>query len=211
MQFYKIEGIAADENWAEENNDRQVMKEKIRRIASRSRAFNQKLNRRAYFYVTDASEDTVELGAICCETADIDKLLPSFLNAIALEMKDICIDEVTLNTTRNMLTLASRFDYIRDDDEVLERFELDKLNGSFGSRLDFNENMFDAADKDEIYREADRYFARDSFLPELDRIYAGGHHQNVSGHPVHYFIQTDDRETRKGMYRLLLQALYANG
>ena len=32
----------------------------------------------------------------------------------------------------------------------------------------------------------------------------------AGGHPVHYMIQTDDSDTRKGMVRLLLQALYAN-
>lgn len=211
MQFFRVEGFVVDEKWAEGNDNRRVLHEKVRKISMRSNSFNQKLNRKAFFYVTDASEDTVTIGIICRESTNISKQISSFLNAIELEIKDICVEEITLNATRSMLQCANRNDYIDDDDDVLELFDLDKLNGRFGRGLDYGENIIDESNKTEIYKEADRYLARDTFVPELDRIFAGRSRGKTTGHPVHYFVQTDDRETRKGMYRLLLQALYLNG
>ena len=46
-------------------------------------------------------------------------------------------------------------------------------------------------------------------IRDRNRIYAGRGKQNVIGHPVHSMIETDDHETRKGICRVLLQALYA--
>ncbi len=211
MQFFRVEGFAVDEKWAEENDNRRVQHEKVRKIAMRSDSFNQKLNRKAFFYVTDASEDTVTIGIICRESTDISKQLSSFLNAIELELKDIYVEEITLSAARKMLQFAGRNFYIDNDSEVLGLFDLDKLSGGFGRGLDYGENIIDESNKTWIYKEADRYFARDTFVPELDRIFAGKSQSKTTGHPVHYFVQTDDRETRKGMYRLLLQALYMNG
>ena len=44
-------------------------------------------------------------------------MIKCFLNAIELEIKDICVEEITLNATRSMLQCANRNDYIDDDDE----------------------------------------------------------------------------------------------
>lgn len=211
MQFFKVEGLIADENWAEKCDDRRSLREKVRKIAMQSNAFNQKQKKKAFFYVTDVSEDTATVGVICCESISLDKQIASYLAAIEINLKDIYIEEITFSATRNMLQCASRNDYIGDDDEVLELFGLDKLTGRYGRSVEYGENIFDESDKDEIYKEADRFLARDTFIPELDRIFSGKSAYNACGHPVHYIVQTDDRETRKSMYRLLLQALYSNG
>ena len=42
MQFFKVEGLIADENWAEKCDDRRSLREKVRKIAMQSNAFNQK-------------------------------------------------------------------------------------------------------------------------------------------------------------------------
>ena len=211
MQFFKVEGLIADENWAEKCDDRRSLREKVRKIAMQSNAFNQKQKKKAFFYVTDVSEDTATVGVICCESISLDKQIASYLAAIEINLKDIYIEEITFSATRNMLQCASRNDYIGDDDEVLELFGLDKLTGRYGRSVEYGENIFDESDKGEIYKEADRFLARDTFIPELDRIFSGKSAYNACGHPVHYIVQTDDRETRKSMYRLLLQALYSNG
>lgn len=36
MQFYKFEGFTVSENWSEENNDRRVMREKVRKISMKT-------------------------------------------------------------------------------------------------------------------------------------------------------------------------------
>ena len=210
MQFYKFEGFTVSEKWSVENDNRRVMREKVRKISMKTNSFNQNQQRKAYAFVTDASEDTVTIGIIVRNYADIHKLISGYLQSIEMELKDTCLEEITFNTLRNMLGCANRNDYINDDDEVLEQFELDKLNGRFGRGIEYGENILDGCDKRSVYDCAHKFLAKDTFIPELDRIYAGSAKHNVSGHPVHYMIQTDDRETRKGMFRVLLQALYAN-
>ena len=210
MQFYKFEGFTVDANWSEENDNRRVMRERVRKVSMKTNAFNQRLNRAAFLFVTDASEDTVTVGAIVRKSGDVLKLISEFLRAIEVQLKDICLEEVTFNSLRNMLSCSSRNDYIDNDDEVLEKFDLDKLTGFGRGGVEYGENILDDCTKQFIYDEAARYLAGDTFIPELDRIYAGSSKKQASGHPVHYMIQTDDRETRKGMYRLLLRALYAN-
>lgn len=210
MQFYKFEGITAAEKWSEENDSRRIMREKVRKISMKTNDFNQLQQHRAYLFVNDASESTVTVGVIVKNCSNIIDLISGYLRTIEIELKETCLEEITFNTLRNMLGCASRNDYIRDDDEVLEQFDLDKLTGRYSRGITYGEKILDACDKESIYEDAGRFLAKDTFLPELNRIYAGSAKQNPAGHPVHYMIQTDDRETRKGMYRILLQALYAN-
>ena len=210
MQFYKFEGFTVSEKWSEENDNRRIMREKIRKISMKTNSFNQNQHCKAYAFVSDTSEDTVTIGIIVSNYADVHKLISGYLKAIEMELKDTCLEEITFNTLRNMLSCANRCDYINDDDKVLEQFDLEKLNGRFGRGVEYGENILDHCDKKSVYDDARRFLAKDTFIPELDRIYAGSTKHKVSGHPVHYMIQTDDRETRKRMFRVLLQALYAN-
>ena len=210
MQFYKYEGLTVDEKWSEENNNRRVMSEKIRKISLKSNSFNQHLRRKAYLFVTDALKDSVTIGVIVENYTDVAKLISDYLQAIEMEMKNTSIEEITFKTLRNMLSCADRSDYINDDNEVLERFELDKLNERFGRSIEYGEKIINCCDKNSVYNDARRFLSKDTLVPELDRIYAGSTKQKIIGHPVHYMIQTDDRETRKGMCRALLQALYAS-
>lgn len=199
MRFCKFEGITDAEKWSEENDSRRVMREKIRKISMKTNAFNQLQQCRAYLFVSDASESTVTVGAIVKNCSDIIDLISEYLRTIEIELKETCLEEITFSSLRNMLSCANRNDYIRDDDEVLEQFELDKLNGRYSRGITYGERILDAFDKESIYEDAGRFLAKDTFIPELNRIYAGGAKQNVIGHPVHYMIQTDDCETRKGM------------
>lgn len=211
MQFYKFGGFITNEKWSKENDNRRIMREKVRKIAMKSEAFNIKLQKKGFFYVEDASQDTVSIGILCKDITNLDNQLNNYLETIGLELKDTCLEEVTFNTAHNMLHRSSRNEYIYDCDDILEQYELDKLNGHFGRGIDYSENIIKPLTKKTIYAEAERFLARDTFIPELDRIYAGNPKSKACGHPVHYIIQTDDRDTRKGMYRTLLGALSANG
>ena len=143
MQFYKFEGFTVSEKWSVENDNRRVMREKVRKISMKTNSFNQNQQRKAYAFVTDASEDTVTIGIIVRNYADIHKLISGYLQSIEMELKDTCLEEITFNTLRNMLGCANRNDYINDDDEVLEQFELDKLNGRFGRGVEYGENILE--------------------------------------------------------------------
>lgn len=209
MQFYKFEGISTAERRPGENDSRRIMCEKARRISTKTNTFNLLRLSEAYSFVNDASGDMVTIGIIVKKCSNLNNLISEYLRAIGTELMETCLEEVTFSTLRNMLGYACRNDYIRDDDEVLEQFDLDKLERGYGRGVAYEEKILNDCNKKTVYEEAGRFLAKDTLIPELNRIYAGRGKQNVIGHPVHYMIETDDHETRKGICRVLLQALYA--
>ena len=209
MQFYKFEGISTAERRPGENDSRRIMCEKARRISTKTNTFNLLRLSEAYLFVNDASGDMVTIGIIVKKCSNLNNLISEYLRAIGTELMETCLEEVTFSTLRNMLGYACRNDYIRDDDEVLEQFDLDKLERGYGRGVAYEEKILNDCNKKTVYEEAGRFLAKDTLIPELNRIYAGRGKQNVIGHPVHYMIETDDHETRKGMCRVLLQALHA--
>ena len=147
MQFYKYEGFAVDAKWSEENDDRRVMRERVRRISIKTNAFNQHLRRAAFLFVEDASGDTVTIGVIVRKSTDLLKLISDYLQTIEVQLKDTCLEEVTFKSLSNMLSCADRADYIDDDATVLEMFDLDKLTWRFGRSVEYEENILDVCTK----------------------------------------------------------------
>ena len=210
MQFYKFEGITDAEKWSEGNDNRRVMYGKAEKISISIKTifFNRSEKRKAYLFVSDVSGNPVTGGIIMSSCADAFKLVSEYLQTIELELKDVRLEEITFGRLRGMLQCACKKDLIYDDNEILERFGLDKLCGRHG--FSFGEGLLETCNKSSLYEDAEQFHAKDTFTRELDRIYAGSAKWKVAGHPVHYLIQTDDYETRIGMYQVLLQALYAN-
>lgn len=211
MQFYKLEGFNKDDSWAQENENLRISREKARNLMLKSKAFNEKRKNKSFFYIVSALENTVTAGIISVKNIDLSKQIKLFLKALGLDLKDFCVEEITFNTTRTLLQTASRNNYIEDDDEILEQFDLDKLTGRFSRIIAYGENLIKSSNKKEIYKKSEKYLMANTLLPELDRIYAGKTASTATGHPVHYMVQTDDIDTRREICRLLLQALYANG
>lgn len=210
MLFYEFDGFIADKKWAEENDNRRVLNEKSRDIAMKSDEFNRKVQNQGFIYVSKILEDTVKLGILCYDPAFTDKWITPYLKAIDLDLKDISLKETTFEATRKMLQCSSWNDFIDDDDDVLEKFDLDALDYRYGRSMDFSEFVIDDADSKQVYKESEHFLADETLVPELDRIYAGGTSGRFMGHPVHYMLQTDDELTRSGMSKLLIQALYNN-
>lgn len=223
MLFFKVECKLESENQPEEPKpEPRAQREKAESILLKSSVFNQKLNGRAYFYFVEKNRMIATIGIICRETFSIEEIVSenaklfnkwfdTYISIVEIRPTENSIEEVTLDTTRNMLRISDRNGFISDDDEVLEQFELDKLADRYFRNVDFGENLVDKIGKEEIYKETSRLLVQDSFIPELDRIFAGSVRAKATGHPVHYFIQTDDRGTRESMYQLLIQSLYLKG
>ncbi len=209
MQFYKYSGIISDPKWSKEFNEFGLTGKAIRAIAMKSSSFNQGLHKKAFYFVSDASEKVITIGILIKELRSPEKQAGSFARAIGFTMKDIVLEEITFSSFRDLLSRADRRDFINDDDTVLEEFDLNRLIGYRG--IDFEEGLIEDHEKEDVYETARKFLSNETLLPELDRIYAAKTRYAASGHPVHYMIQTDDEEIRKGMYRLLAEALYANG
>ena len=91
---------------------------------------------------------------------------------------------------------------------VLEKFNLHKLRGR--SSISYGENIIDFYKKEELFSTARRSLIDETLLPKLERIYVRKPKNQANGHPVHYIIETDDIDTRREVYKLLLNALYLN-
>ena len=211
MQFFKLEGYKEEKKSPDKNTGRREESGDKYGIMKDTVSFNNRLRDSAYLFLNDDRDDKITVGAIVRDCADVPKLISRFLKELRLELKDTFLEEITLNTLRYLLLAAERNNYIRDDEEVLDRFGLEKLNGKYYGSVGFGENMVDCCDKASVYAAADKLPSRNALLGELDRIYAGGHKKTVNGHPVHYLIRTDDADMRREMHRVLLRALYANG
>ena len=94
---------------------------------------------------------------------------------------------------------------------MLEKFELVRINGRYVRGIEYGENLLDEITcKEELLAKANELLANDTLTPELERIYSRKTNAKAFGHPVHYMIETDDRDTRKALSRTLLQALFDN-
>lgn len=212
MQFFKFDGILVNQKTEDYENKRRREREEARKIYLKSMDFNKKVRENAFYFVSMVGMDTAAIGVISQDSAITEARVASFLKAVEIDLKDTKLEEITLNTLRNMLQQATREDFIDDDDEVLDRFGLDKLlNFRYRNGVEYEEKLIKPCEKEEIYHAAERLLSNETFLPELDRIYAGDGKERTVGHPVHYIIETDDNDIRKDMSRLLLSALHEKG
>lgn len=210
MLFYKVEGMLIENN-AGNDDSRRVQRETARKIFLKSEEFNQTHGRNSFCFVSESADGFLAAGVIAKDVESCDSLVPDFLVHIGCPLKEFTITEVTINAMEQLLSRAVRYDYIEDDDEVKEKYRIDRITGRRGRGLEFGENLIEACDKKVIFQKAGRYLLNETLLPELRRIYAGPRHVKAKGHPVHYMFQTDDKATQREAYTLLLQALYANG
>ncbi len=207
MKFYKATAVLTDEKWVEQNNDRRIERENARKISVKSEDYNQKRKDYGYTFVVDFEHEQIICGMIVSDRNDPEKSIRSFLKAIGMNVRDLEFNEITFSYFASMLSRAEAGDYIDDEAEILEQFDLDRLRNSY--KLEYGENLLPAVtEKDDLYRTAKQLLATETLLPELDRIYSGKSKSAAAGHPVHYFVETADRDTRKSLYRTLLQALY---
>ena len=206
MQFFRFEGLIADNKLVEETDNRRSMREKAREISAKTNDFNRN-SRNSFIFTAEMCEGTMLIGVIAKLPCDVQKLADEYTQKLRIELKDTVLEEITFHSLSDLLERSSGSDFIKSSDDILERFELDNLDNY---SLQYGENVIDISNKKSIYADAEKFFAKDSLIPELDRIYAGSANHRVSGHPVHYMIQTDDLGTRKNMCRLLVNALYSN-
>ena len=208
MQFYKIYGelAASDAN----EGERRTRKEIAHKIAAKTAEFNGANNTRCCF-LSDLGEEYVTMGIVTTQSIDLVEFAQAYAKHVGLHATMDLPDEITLANLQNLLSNADRQSYIEDDNEILERFGLDRVSGRRGRGLEFGENLVNyQAKEDELVSAARRLFANETLLPELERIYAGSKYMNTSGHPVHYIVEADDRDRRRDIYKILLDALHAS-
>lgn len=207
MLFYKIQGVLITEQGEEQENKEK--REAVREICIKSDNFNSQNDKNSYYFIIDSSDMIVSAGVITDSAKKLSLDVARFLRFVGLPLRDITTTEITFNTLKSLVRTSYRADYIDDDDAVLEKFNLDKIDGRHS--IEFGENIVDYRTKEALIAEAEKHLMNDTLIPEIKRIYAGKAQMKASGHPVHYMVETDDRDTRRDVYKTILDALYANG
>ena len=210
MVFYKVEGILENVN-AEAEDSRRAHRENSRRIFMKSVEFNEEHNQEVFCFVSSITDDLLTGGMIAENADKVRSNMQAYLDCIECQLKDATLTEITLNNLQQLLGRSDRNGYIDDAGEVTEEYGIDKVTGRRGRGIEFGENIIADSNRDNVFKNAQKYFLDETMLPELERIYAAAPKQKVYGHPVHYMLQTDNLDTRREASRLLLQALYANG
>ena len=205
MQFYKIYGELTN---SENTEDGKKVHDSSYKIASKTAEFNGNGNKR-YCFLSDLGDEIATFGLIVSDSMNAIEFTEKYAKLIGIKASISKPDEITLSGMQNLLRSANRQGYIEDDDEILERFEMAKLGRHYN--LEFGENLVNCkAERNELFDHAKRLFSTETLIPELERIYKGGNSINVSGHPVHYIVETDDRDVRRELYKIILDALYVN-
>lgn len=152
------------------------------------------------------------MGAIVNGLGDYGNPVRDFIEKNYPKATDVTVSEIKFSSIQKMLVRAGRAHYVFEDDDILEQLDISVLDTRSSWRsYDATEKIIEESDRETIYQKAGQNMAKDAFIAELDRIYAGREVGNASGHPVHYIIRTEDKRLKRETTKLLSQALYDAG
>lgn len=204
MVFYRINAAVLNFRMDDSNAD-----EYKNSFQTNCEVFYQKCKHSAYFYISGFWENKITAGCIAKSKSDFLNNIDTFWNSVDLKVSDVVYEEISLHTTETLLRHSCRRDYIADDNDILDKFDLNDL--LHHHRFDFDEFLLEQGiSKNTLEERAERLLCDDSLIPELNRIYAGAKREFTIGNPVHYMIQTDNKNTCTKMIDILMSALYAN-
>lgn len=207
MQFYKINGrIKSSEIKIEKEHYK--ARDHAQNIYEKTDLFNERNFNNACCFVSDLSENELTIGAIMEQSSSPYQIVSKYLRTLGICFASIEINEITLNQFCNVLRCADRGNYI-EQDKLMNSLGLDLL---FDRRqgICFGEKILEGGQKEKIYKLASGLYADNTLIPELDRIYAKKLKKPPLGHPVHYFVEAEDRHLRNNLYKTLLNALFDN-
>lgn len=210
MVFYKID-VQLSKEEAEREYSRQEWRAIAGEFAEKSETLCQQVNQQNMIFTASKNEGNLVLGMISRTQSRIENQIEKYLEAVPLACRSYSVEEITFSALESLLSSSRRSGYVRDDEEILERFEISALSYHNGG-CEYGEAIIDnTLTLEECKKTASDLLYEETLLPEIDRILLGKKQNCEFGHPVHYLLQTDDRESRKTIYKTLLSVLYANG
>ena len=211
MIFYKIEATIDDIENNLDLNDRKVMRTFANELCEKSESFYHKSKQKQFVFGVGLRNEKITFGMILRTNGDKEDVFSKYQKILPFELKKVSFEEITFRALNSMLNSAMRNDFIYDDDDVLDSFEIGAINERYGS-VSYGESVLeDGVKKDKVFEVADKNLFRETLRPELERIYTKNTCNKFKGHPVHYILRTDERNLRREIYRTLLTALYDNG
>lgn len=224
MLFYKIKmkmsGESQTVNRGEQNERATAMRSKIEEFYNNG-------GQLCHISVSsiDYSQRKITLCAALKHGTLSEKIMVSFLDTVDLSYKQdnastdadmwggsLDIQEITLESYFSLFRLSSRNGFIADEDDVIKKLCLDELNPYRHREVDFSETLTCGSEtKTELLEQSAELLCSTALSAEINRIYQTHKHKNIPvGQPVHYLLQSDNRETRKKALRILHTALYQN-
>lgn len=211
MLFYRVEATILAAEPLPQPRDREAYRTFVGGFAEKSESDYQNHAQSRCFFATGAKEYLMTFGAIFTDIDDVKKAFSSYAKSCGLKTQTVQVEEVTFDAIKSMLRTADRADFIKDDDDILKHFEIDRLGSRYGS-VDFGEAILDTGKtKEQLLSAARELLADDTLSPEIERIFQGRPSSRAKEHPVHYLLRCDEKSVRKDVCRVLLEALYANG
>ncbi len=210
MLLYKAEGIIKRDEKSEKVEEINEFDFKCMVSTKSEEFFYQTCNTESFYFVVelDGKKDKIGIGIIANEQSNVEENLKKYLKSIDIALKNVELKEITINDIIRHIIRAYRFDFINDDEVIMEKYGLDKIHGR-RSGFEYSENMVSQLTQEQVLKSTQKYLMCETFVSELNRIYENKMTKKIIGHPVHYMIQTDDRENRKEVCRLLLNSLYS--
>lgn len=208
MVFFKCEAIRADKV------DREQLRSEAEtlpnELAELTMNLYQDSNGESMVFTASVGIGYATFGVMAPTPAEAEKQARTYLHWLPFLIEDYKLEEITCSSLLNLLAQADHRDYISDRNDVLEMFGMDML--TIRGRFPYGEAMIQTDTTSEaMHTVAKDHFFEDTLLPELDRIAQGSKVKMPVGHPVHYLLHTDDRDTRRTVYKTLLSALYQQG
>lgn len=210
MFFYRIDTVVKNSEFLPQSRDRDASIMFSGMLAEKSESLFQKKQHESYIFGVSAKGDKLTLCAILKNQDNVDNIIRAYENTLKLSFENVDIEEITFKAMFSLLTTADRANFVNDDDEVLSYFDLQPLGRR--CNINYGESLIDnSITKEKLLSEASRLLSQESLSPEIERIYTGKTMKSIKGHPVHYMVRCDNSETRKLIYRTLLNALYDKG
>lgn len=208
MIFYEVETRC--EQVLSIEKSREARREFAQTIAVRGNVFQSNLKHKVCFFISKINRDIVTVTAAEENASCFQRDFAGYTKQIGVPLEFLSCSEITLAQFRDRLTAADRMAFVCDDSEVIEALGLDEIINPRRCGINYGESLIEEHSRAEVEAAAKQYLMNNMMQTELVRIYSGCKHKSIKGHPAHYLLQTDDRDTRREVCRLLLSALYSN-
>ena len=160
--------------------------------------YNNELKSSAYFEIFETKGKKLSMYSMIKENLSFNSLFNNLFHKLDLKSLNIEIEEVTFKVFEDRVNFHRK-------SELCESFGIDSLR--CGNDI-YIEKIIDCSNNDDFINEENNYIGRDNLYNELIRINSLPAKNKFYGHPVHYFINSDDYEDSQENCEILLKALY---
>ena len=160
--------------------------------------YNNELKSSAYFEIVEAKGKKLSIYSMIKENLSFNSLFNNLFHKLDLKSCNLDIEEVTFKEFEDKVNFRRKSD-------LFENFGIDSLRCR---NDDYLEKIIDCSENAFLLNDKDNYIGRENLFNELKRIYSSPVKNKFYGHPVHYFVDTDDYEDSQESCETLIKALY---